>query len=310
MTDVTVDLLTIGELTLDDVVVEGRAVDWKQAGGGALYSAVGAMVWSTGVGVSSVVGDDYPDGVLAEIAATGLHLAGVLRSPDVHTIGLWLLYENDGMRRQVEKNRGGTFAALDALRRPPADAGIHPQGVHIAPQSSQGQVRALEHLRGHRAVRTLDLLVEPFIDRNPYLSGTVFAELDAFLPSTQEVRDLWGHEDIRLLGRWLAHHGSTAHLVIKRGPQGVDVLLGSSVVRVPSVVEHLVDPTGAGDAFCGGYVAGLVETGDPLEAAVRGVVSSSFICETRGALSAIAHIDPDVARRRADIARATLREVS
>jgi cytidine kinase len=303
-------LLTIGELTLDDVVVEGGAVDWQQAGGGALYSAVGAMVWSTEVGVSSAVGHDYPQRLLDELARSGLDLRGVVRSPESQSIGLWLLYESDGTRRQVQKNRGGTFAVLDEVRRPPCEAGPAPAGVHVAPQSSQGQLRALEHLQTRDVVRTLDLLIEPYIDRTPYTSGAVFAELDAFLPSAQEVVDIWGHDDTRRLGRWLVDRGSPAVLALKRGADGVDVLVGRSTVRIPSVVENLVDPTGAGDAFCGGFLAGLVATGDPLEAAVRGVVSASFVCETRGAWSAIAQIDADIAHRRAARARRALREVS
>jgi ribokinase len=303
-------LLTIGELTLDDVVVEGGAVDWQQAGGGGLYSAVGAMVWSNEVGVSSAVGHDYPQRLLDEVAGAGLDLRGVVRSPETQSIGLWLLYESDGTRRQVQKSRGGTFAVLDQVRRPPCEAGLAPAGVHVAPQSSEGQLRALQQLRGRDVVRTLDLLIEPYIDRTPYTSGAVFADLDAFLPSAQEVIDVWGHDDTRRLGQWLVERGSTAGLAIKRGADGVDVLVDRSIVRVPSVVEDLLDPTGAGDAFCGGFLAGLVATGDPLEAAVRGVVSASFVCETRGALSAIARIDSDIAHRRAIRARCALREVS
>lgn len=310
MTDGGGPLLTVGELTLDDVVVEGGEVSWQQAGGGALYSAVGALVWSQQVGINGVVGHDYPEALLAEIGASGLDLRGVLRSAETASIGLWLLYESDGTRRQLEKSRGGTFADVDRLRQAPAAVGLEPVGVHVAPQSSQGQVRALGQLSERDVVRTLDLLVEPYIDREPYLSGAAFAEVDAFLPSTQEVVDLWGHDDTRALGRWLAAHGSPARLVVKRGADGVDVLVDSgTVLRVPSVVTDLVDPTGAGDAFCGGFLAGLVDTGDLLEAAVRGVVSSSFVCETRGALQAAARFDPATAHSRAATARDAVREV-
>ena len=44
-----------------------------------------------------------------------------------------------------------------------------------------------------------------------------------------------------------------------------------------------VDTIGAGDAYCGGFLAGLVETGDPLEAGLRGTVSASFAVQGYGA---------------------------
>lgn len=309
MTAVKEQLVTIGELTLDDVIVEDEGADWKQAGGGGLYSAVGALVWCEDVAVNCVVGHDYPDNLLDELTVAGISTKGVTRSRTVASIGLWLLYERDGTRRQVEKRRGGTFAQVDAHRVSPFEHNLDPAGVHIAPQSSGGQVNALDQLRGRDLIRTLDVLIEPMIDRTPYLSGEIFGEVDAFLPSEQEVLDLWGHKDIGRLSRWLVERESHAAVVIKRGAEGVDVLVDSSVIRVPSVVQELVDPTGAGDAFCGGFLSGLVATGDPLEAAIRGVVSSSFICETRGALSAAAHIDPQLIERRYKMARKHLREV-
>lgn len=303
-------LATIGELTLDDVVDEGRGADWKQPGGGGLYSAVGAHVWSEDVALSSVVGADYPAALLDSLAREGLITSAVTISPDVLSIGLWLLYERDGARRQLEKRRGGTFAEVDAHRTSLYDHGLVPVGVHIAPQSSQGQLLALEHLRGRTLVRTLDVLIEPGIDRVPYLAGEMYRELDAFLPSEQEVRDLWGHDDVRRLGRWLSERGSTATVVVKRGRAGVHVLTEGRVVLVPTVVDDLVDPTGAGDAFCGGFLAGLTDTGDSLEAAVRGCVSASFVCETRGAIEAMQHVRPEVAERRATRARALMKEVT
>lgn len=303
-------LLTIGELTIDDVVVENDGVSWKQAGGGGLYSAVGALVWSSDVALNAAVGHDYPPELMDGIRTAGVGTGAITRAAGAHSIGLWLLYETDGTRRQLEKRRSSTFAELDASRRSPYRLGRDPCGVHVAPQSSEGQRRALEHLHGHDVVRTLDLLIEPDIDTTPYLSGALFAEIDAFLPSEQEVLDLWGHTDVRRLGGWLRDHGSAAIVGIKRGPTGVDILDGDTVIRVPSVADDVVDPTGAGDAFCGGFLAGLVRTRDPVESAVHGAVSASFVCETRGALQAAQHIDVEVIRRRAETARALSREVT
>lgn len=302
-------LLFVGELTVDDVVVEDVDADWKQPGGGALYSAVGSLVWQPGAAINAAVGTDYPEPLLARLRAAGLDLRGVARGSGVPSIGLWLLYEASGARRQLEKADGATMLAMDLLRPAPYADGEVPAGVHLAPQSSEGHVKAAAQLAGGAAVRTLDLLVEPYIDRAPYLDGSVLRGLDAFLPSAQEVRDLWGHDDVLRLGRWLEETGVGATLVVKRGPEGADVLVDGSVVRVPSVTADVVDPTGAGDAFCGGFLAGLVATGDPVEAAVRGVVSASFVCQTRGALAAIGSIDPDTAHRRATLARRGTRKV-
>jgi len=300
----------VGELTIDDVVTENHDADWKQAGGGALYSAVGSLVWGGHVAISAAVGGDYPEELLREMVRAELDVEAVHRVPGARSIGLWLLYEASGARRQLEKFDGGSMRNLD-LQRPSLPINREPvDGVHLAPQSSEGQLRCLAEVIGTDALCTLDVLVEPYIDIRPYLDGSALRNVDAFLPSVQEVRDLWGHEDVGQLSTTLRDLGVSAQLVVKRGADGVDVLVEGTVVRVPSVTEKLVDPTGAGDAFCGGFLAGLVDTGDPVEAAVRGAVSASFVCQSRGAFAAVHSIDHPTALRRAGIARRGTRRVS
>lgn len=303
-------LLHVGELTIDDVVSEDLDVDWKQAGGGALYSAVGAMVWCPDVAVSAAVGADYPDDLLSEMSRLGVDVAEVQRVPGARSIGLWLLYEALGARRQLEKVGGGSMRSLDLQRSSSSVDWAVVSGVHLAPQSSEGHLRALAEIPSDRVLCTLDVMVEPYIDVGPYLTGSALRHVDAFLPSAQEVRDLWGHQDVRRLGAQLTDLGVTAQVVVKRGAAGVDVAVEDTVITVPSVTEQLVDPTGAGDAFCGGFLAGLVETGDPVEAAVRGAVSASFVCQTRGAFAALLSIDHPTALRRAELARRAIREAS
>ena len=300
-------LLTVGELTLDDVVIEDTDVDWKQPGGGALYSAIGAMLWHRPAAICSTVGADYPEGHLERLAAAGIDTSAVQRTTECNSLGLWLLYEASGTRHQFEKSAGGTFRQLDELRPRAADLDFTPAAVHLAPQSSAGHLAALaDHVPGPVPV-SLDLLVESYIDTAPYLDGPIFCGLDAFLPSTAEVQALWRHDDAHKLSAELKTRGFTGVLAIKRGAGGVDVQVGDVTVHVPAAAGTVVDVTGAGDAFCGGFLAGLIATGDPVLAAAHGVVSSSFIVETRGALAALDALDRERATERLARVTATIR---
>jgi sugar/nucleoside kinase (ribokinase family) len=51
---------------------------------------------------------------------------------------------------------------------------------------------------------------------------------------------------------------------------------------IPAVETTVVDPTGAGNAFCGGFLAGWVQTGNLLTAGLYGVVAASFLVEQVG----------------------------
>ena len=59
----------------------------------------------------------------------------------------------------------------------------------------------------------------------------------------------------------------------------------------------LVDPTGCGDSFCGGFLVGLAETGDLRTALAHGAVAASFAGEGHGAEHAL-RPDRAEARRR------------
>lgn len=291
-------LLTVGELSVDDIVVEDEQAWWKVPGGGALYSAIGARLWHDDVAVCATVGTDYPQTVLDTLGEAGIDTSRVHRSAESRSLGLWVFYEPDGVRRQFGKLAGGSFDTLDALR-PDLVWSADLAGVHCAPQSSRGQLRTMSTQPGGLGPSTtLDLLVEPYIDVEPYLSGAVFGGLDAFLPSRQEVDALWPGTSLRGLRETLTNLGMTGALVVKDGRNGAHVVDDGTVTTVPTAAVDIFDVTGAGDAFCGGFLAGLHATGDAVRAAAYGAVSSSFVVETRGALAALAHLDRTIADER------------
>lgn len=299
-------ILTVGEITLDDIVVEDQGVHWKQAGGGALYSAIGASLWSES-GICSTVGHDYPQNLLDEIETYGINTAAINRTSECGSLGLWLLYENSGERHQFEKSSGGTFQQLDSLRPKIAHLPYQPTGVHLAPQSSEGHFSGLQEMESTNTLVTLDLLVESYIKTSVYLQPEFLRRANFFLPSSTEVLSLWGHENAGLLESQLRSLGFEGTVVIKRGANGVDVATPNKVVNVPAVPVNIVDVTGAGDAFCGGFIAGLLADGNPFVAAAYGVVSASFVVETRGAITALKVLDKKIAASRLELVLSSIR---
>lgn len=302
--------MMVGELTLDDVVFEDEGCQWKLLGGGALYSAIGAMVWGAETALNAVIGNDYPEHQLRRLEDEGIDLTGVIRI-DRPSLGVWLLNERGGRRHQVEKASASSFQTLDEARPALAISSDRTDGIHVAPQTTAGQIRALADASALTTTITQDLLVEPFIDPEPYRDGTAIRGTTAFLPSEQEVRQLWGELDPRHLLQELRTLSKIRFLVIKRGPRGVDVVAPNRVINVPAVALHPLDTTGAGDAFCGGFLAGLLATGDAVEAAVRGSVSAAFVVETRDAidaLDALRELGATAPTRRADRLRRDVKE--
>ena len=281
-----IDIATVGWLTLDDIVLLDHSCRPGVLGGGALYSAIGAQIWCDSVGVHSVTGREVHDDVRARIASCGLDADGVA-AIDGRGLQLWLLHESETFKRQVPKLNSSTAEETDRGRGPLPETYRRARGFHVAPQSPAGtaeNVRTLSELP-HRPVVTVDILSDELIDRRLYSDLGFLRGASAFLPSEAEIVRIWGPPDI---GIWLRETASRlkCHMVAKLGERGSLVCDAGSgaLIHTPAHPVKVADTTGAGDGYCGGFVAGLA-AGRPLaECAAMGTVSASYVVEACGAL--------------------------
>jgi sugar/nucleoside kinase (ribokinase family) len=111
--------------------------------------------------------------------------------------------------------------------------------------------------------------------------------LTAFLPSEEELRALfWGStDDLWAMAEALGEFGCE-FIVVKRGARGQMLYDSVSKKRweIPAYPARVVDVTGAGDSFCGGFLAGYQNSYDPVRAVLFGSVSASLAIEGSGAL--------------------------
>lgn len=297
-----VDIVTVGWLTMDDIVLLDHSCRPRVLGGGALYSAIGAQIWSDGVGVHSVTGREVYADVQARMEARGLDAEGVA-TIEGGGLQLWLLHESETFKRQVPKLSSATADQMDRGRGPPPKSYLEARGFHVAPQSPEGtaeNVRTLSELP-HRPVVTVDILSDEYIDRRVYADLGFLRGASAFLPSEQEILRIWGPPDI---GGWLRETASQfkCHMVAKLGERGSLVCDAKSgvLIHTPAHPAKVVDTTGAGDGYCGGFVAGLAAGRSLGECAAMGTVSASYIIEACGALETKR---PDGAAREARLQR-------
>jgi 2-dehydro-3-deoxygluconokinase len=90
---------------------------------------------------------------------------------------------------------------------------------------------------------------------------------DYFLPSVDDVNVLSGHDDPQAIVRW-GHALGAANVVLKLGAEGALVSDGTRVERIAGIAVQVVDATGAGDCFCGNFLA-RVAAGDSVFEAAR-----------------------------------------
>lgn len=281
-----IEVVTIGWLTIDDIVLTDGACHQNVPGGGALYSAIGARLWLDGVGINSVVGRPYAEMTRREIEARGISTAGITDTAG-NGLELWLLHETATDKQQVPKLSSSPAHELDEERGPLPLSYTAARGYHIAPQSPASSIANAKRLGGRegRAV-TMDILSDAFIDSTLYRNLSFLRFLSAFLPSEAEIMRIWRPSSIEA---WLTDNARThrCHMVAKLGERGCLLCeAGSgSLTHVPALPVAARDTTGAGDGFCGGFIAGLAMGKTPTECAAMATVSASYVVEAFGALA-------------------------
>ncbi len=139
----------------------------------------------------------------------------------------------------------------------------------------------------------------------------VLTGLTAFLPSEPELRALFAGRstDIWEMMAAVAAYGCE-FVVVKRGESGQFLYDATSRVRweVQSYPARVINPTGAGDAFCGGFLAGYRRTFDPLQAVLYGNIAASLVVEGSGPFFALDAL-PGLAQARLDALKESARKL-
>jgi len=298
MTSSSPEVVLLGNLLVDDIVLRDGSTLMGEPGGAVLHAALAAALWGAKVGICSVAGTDYPAQALEQLAGKGIDLTGVRRLD--RTGGrAWLLYE-PAVRRTVHHldcpSHADVSPTLDDL---PA-SWLAARAFHLAPMPLERQLELAHGLAPQSpGIRLVSL--DPFeLVRDGTLTAwrEVLTHVDLFFVSEDEWR-LAGDADAiipALAGPRLAH------IAFKRGARGgrlVDLHEGRSRTWA-SRARDVVDATGAGDAFAGGFLAGLVTHRDVKRALEQGIVSASFAIEDWGGRGLMAATPAVAAERHAE----------
>lgn len=291
-------VVIVGNITIDDVVHPDGTTFMGQLGGNVVYAAMGARLWSPTVGIVTRKGDDLDASVLGTLVDLGVDVAGVRDMPGP-TVRSWLLYEGDGGRQFVDRTTPGRSAEMAVQRddMPRAWLSSDPAPVvHVAPMRLDAARALIEQVRlsAQHARIVFDPHESAVADASALLS--VARLVDVFAPSRDEARDLLGYDNPARAVEELRAAGVPA-TVIKLGSQGCLLADSDGPTLITAYPAQLVDPTGAGDTFCGA-LAGAIGAGHSLrEAARRASATASWSVEGAGSFT-LAVLDRELAASR------------
>ncbi|HET9581627.1 MAG TPA: PfkB family carbohydrate kinase [Gemmatimonadota bacterium] len=269
-------LLVVGSVALDDVRTPfGERKD--VLGGAAVYFSLAASYF-TEVRLVGVVGSDFPERHRELLESKGIDLAG-LETVDGKTFRWGGEYGYDLNARETLFTDLNVFADF----RPRIPDTFRDSGhVFLANIEPGLQLDVLDQVDAPETV-ALDTM-------NYWIRGTpddlrrVIERADLVLINDSETRQLAQEPNLRKAAESILEWGPQL-IVVKKGEHGAVAFSGEWIFAVPGIpLDTIVDPTGAGDAFAGGFLGYVAATGDTSpeglkRATIYGSAMGSFCCE-------------------------------
>lgn len=269
-------ILCVGSVALDSVETPFGKAD-RVLGGSAVFFSAAATLFNP-VQIVGVVGDDYPLGDLDFLADRGADLSGIEQRTGESFF--WAgRYHYDLNTRDTLETRLGVFGDFEP-KIPESFRGARFVFLGNIDPALQHDVLDQVHAPEVVACDTMNYWIESSRDSLLELLGRV----RILMVNDAEVRQLAGEPNLLKAARWVQDRGPEI-VIVKKGEHGAILFAQDWLFYVPGYpLEEVFDPTGAGDAFAGGFMGHLASTDSmsPAElrrAMVYGSALGSYACE-------------------------------
>jgi sugar/nucleoside kinase (ribokinase family) len=255
----------------------------KMLGGAATHFALAASFFDT-VRVVGPVGDDFGSAELDALATRGTDISDVEHVAGGQTFFWKGEYGWDLNSRETLATDLNVFADFEPkLSEPSRDCDV----LFLANIQPELQLSVLEqcHEPSFVALDSMNLWID--IARDALVK--VIERVDCVILNDAEMRQLTVKPSLLGAAREIMAMGPSV-VVAKQGEYGASLYTGDTFFSLPAYpLESVIDPTGAGDTFAGGFVGHMARNLDQLtservlrQAVAYGIALSSYNVEEFG----------------------------
>ena len=278
------NIIILGSIGLDTIETQyGKKIDLL--GGSATYATIAAGIFGSAIPVG-IVGDDFPENGYDIFSKYSLNINNI-ETKNGSTFRWGGKYHENGDDRDTLFTELGVFEQFDPTIHE-NDSNI--SWLFLANIHPSLQIRVLEQCINNPFVITDTMNL--WINTTPQELSSIITDTNILLINESELIELSQTDDIK----------TGADIILSMGPEKIIVKLGSKGARCFSnneeisvgvyPVSKVVDPTGAGDVFGGGFVSGLAEGISIYDSMRRGTALASFCIEDFG-VTRLVNINPD-----------------
>lgn len=259
-------VLVIGDVMLDVFARVGRFPDAGSFIHSEIHtfpggSAVNVAVWAARLGTPSAVVGAVGEDFIGEFIEERLSAEGVepllMKTKEADT-GKVLVHVGPGGQRAVTSDRGANAAFSlkpEDMDRIKAARWVHVVGYQLMePGPRKAALAAVDAAAEAGVPVSFDPGTPRLIDRMGHREVLeLCSRVQVVMPNYEEGVRLTGKDDPRSIVSALA--GRSNEVVLKLGEAGCIGIACGQVETVSGLTATVVDPTGAGDAFAGAFIA-------------------------------------------------------
>ena len=249
-------LLVVGSLALDTIETPFGKEEFT-LGGSATFISTAASYFGEGVRLVGIVGYDFPQKEIDFLKSKKIDLSGLEISKDKKTFHWHGVYSEDMNTRESITTELNAFATFDP---------VIPSEFTKSDFICLGNVDPI--IQG-KVIRQIDKPKLVMIDTmNFWIEGKP-AELketmklvDIMVINDSEVRLISGENNLINGARKIMKMGPKI-LIVKKGEHGAMLITHDDIFIVPAFpLDKVLDPTGAGDSFAGGFMGWINHSND------------------------------------------------
>ena len=284
MENQTFDVAVAGHFAIDTIRLPSRPKPFVVLGGSVTYVSFVTKLLDGTVSIISKVGGDFPESYMWLLREEGIDLSGVVKLKREGITRFDLKYSKDLANRTLKLESKAAPIKLSNLPK-----SLQAKAVHIAPIAGEISYEVVEELKGCADVLSLD--PQGFLRRfgktgKVKLSSSVdkrlFSLVNVYKSSFDEIRAITGYSDLNLAINAI-HDFGVKTVIVTLGAKGAVLSVEKTAYSIPACSSRVVvDPTGAGDVFIGGFLTEYVRQKDSFWCACVGSAAASLVVEGIG----------------------------
>jgi len=278
------DIVSVGHFSIDSINLPNRRLPCVILGGSVTYVSLSAKRLGANVSIISKVGGDFPEAYLWWLSQEGIDISNVAKIKHEKTTRFELNYNSD-MSNRIMK----LASKAPSIKVEDVPSSLEAKAVHLAPIANEIPCEVAEKLAKFAEMISLDPqgLVRVFdengfVVNEPLKDKRILELIDVYKSSQDEIEAVTGVADLKSAIK-AVHDFGVEIVIVTLGVKGALLSIGGAVYEIPAYAPNkIVDPTGAGDAFIGGFLAEYVRGKEALWCACVGSALASTVVEGIG----------------------------